>query len=434
MGYSPSVKASLDGHDFETALSGVERINKSTSRLLYLYEKGLILHYDNRFEESNAAFEEAERFYDDLYTKSLSREMGALMTSDNLIKYRGERFETALTHYYKILNYNYLSDSDGALVECRKLNHRLRTFSDSGDSVYVDDPFLQYLTGMVYFDAGELSDADVSFRNALSAYGRLGSRYGVETPRSLYCDLADCAELIGDADAAAGYRDSIGGCDRLERQAGSGTLNLFLECGYVSYKVEKNIVLPIYRDDSADGIETDGFAEELTMRYGRPVDSNRKLDYLLRVAMPVMAPSDPPFMDAGIRVVVGDRVHRARAPVAENVDALVFEAFEAKSGMIMLKTISRSLAKYLAKKGAEEESLLAGWIVNLFNVATESADVRSWATLPQTIRMARLVLPEGTYALELTLHGWYREDDETFIIEDVEIISGRSTFLGLRVN
>lgn len=433
MGYSPSVKTSLDGQDFETALSRIERIDKNTSRLLYLCEKGLMLHYDNRYEESNAAFEEAEKLYDDLYTKSLSREVGSLFTSDNLIKYRGDQFETALIHYYKILNYKYLSDTEDALVECRRLNHRLKTFSDSGDSVYVDDPFLQYFTGMVYFDAGEFSDADVSFRAALGAYGRLENRYGLETPVSLFCDLADCAEAIGDHDAAAGYRDSVGGCARLEREADSGTLNLFLECGYVSHKVEQNIVLPIYQDD-AQSLEGDQFVDELAMRYGTPIESTRKVDYLLRVAIPVMVPSEPPFMDAGVRVFVEDRAHRTRATIVENVDAMVFEAFQAKMDLIMLKTISRALAKYLAKKGADSESQLAGWFVNLFNVSTEAADIRSWATLPQTIRMARLVLPEGTYDLELTLYGWFEDDDEAFVIEDVKITAGRSTFLSLRVN
>jgi len=78
--------------------------------------------------------------------------------------------------------------------------------------------------------------------------------------------------------------------------------------------------------------------------------------------------------------------------------------------------------------------LFAGWLINIFNVATESADVRSWATLPQEIRMARLVIPEGTYDLALTLHGQFAEEDETYVIKGVEITAGRSTFLNLRVN
>ena len=166
MAYSPLVKESLEQQDLETALAGAEKIDQKFSKLLYLYEKGLLLHYANRYEESNAALEMSEGIYDGLYTKSLSRVVGSLFTSDNVNDYRGEQFEAALIHYYKILNYLYLSQPEGALVECRKLNHQLETFSASGDSVFVNDPFLQYLTGMVFFDQGELNDADVSFRAA----------------------------------------------------------------------------------------------------------------------------------------------------------------------------------------------------------------------------------------------------------------------------
>ncbi|MEJ2720534.1 MAG: hypothetical protein P8181_05265 [bacterium] len=430
---SPQIKADLVGRDYDQALRRIERIDKSSSELLYLYEKGLVLHYDNEWAESNLALEAAEHLYDDLYTKSLSRAVGSLFTSDNVLKYRGERYEAALIHYYKILNYLYLGDPEGALVECRKLNERLNAFADEADSLYFDDPFLQYLTGMVYLDNGELGDADVSLRAALRAYERLGNRWGVEMPRSLGCDLIMCAETRGDLTAAEAYRDSLGGCDTTGVAVGAGTLNLFIESGYTAYKVETNVVLPIYKDEIDDNVDKDALAVTLVDRYGRPVDAHRKLSYLLRVAVPELVVSPEPFMDAGIRVCVEGGDIGGRAPVVENVDRLTVEAFEARRGLIMLKTVSRALAKYLAKKGVESKEAWAGWLVNAFNVATESADTRSWATLPQTIRMARLVLPEGTHDVELTLYGHVVEDDETFVIEDVKITAGRSTYLNLRV-
>ncbi len=433
MSQSPQIKADLVGRDYDSALRRIEKINKSTSELLYLYEKGLVLHYDNEWEESNLALEAAENLYDDLYTKSLSRAVGSLFTSDNVLKYRGERYEAALIHYYKILNYLYLKDPQGALVECRKLNERLDSFTESSDSLYSNDPFLQYLTGMVYLDNGELNDADVSLRTALAAYQRLSSRYGIEMPPSLHCDLIACAEARGDLTAAAAYWDSSAGCDSASAAAGTGTLILFIESGYTAYKVETNVVIPIYKDELNDDVDRDAFAVKLVDRYGRPVDTHRKLSYLLRVAVPEMVSSPEPFMDAGVRTNVDGRELGGRAPVAENIDRLTQEAFEAKRGLIMLKTVSRALAKYLAKKGAESEEVWAGWLVNAFNVATESADTRCWATLPQTIRMARLDLPEGTHDVELILYGYVVEDDETFLIEDVKITAGRSTFLNLRI-
>ena len=73
-------------------------------------------------------------------------------------------------------------------------------------------------------------------------------------------------------------------------------------------------------------------------------------------------------------------------------------------------------------------------MVNLFNVATEGADTRCWATLPQTIRMARLVLPEGAYDLEIVLHDQSGSEEESYPIKGVKVRRGRSTFLSYRIN
>ncbi|MBP2681869.1 MAG: tetratricopeptide 4, partial [Candidatus Krumholzibacteriota bacterium] len=329
--------------------------------------------------------------------------------------------------------YLHASDTEGALVECRKLNNRLKFFAGSEDSVYVRDPFLQYFTGMVYLEAGELADADVSLRAAADGYAAVGARYSVEPPVTLRCDLARCARLVGDLQAAAAYADTTGGCDAKKGEKGYGTLNIFLECGYAPFKVEQNIVLPIYKGEVDDDTNADKFAVTLTDRYGNPVNESLELDYLLRVAVPELVSSPEPFSEAAVRVCAGDQTREEPARVVENVDALAFEAFEARRGAILVKAVTRALAKYLAKEGVDDKSEVAGLVMNLFNVITETADIRSWATLPQTIRMARLVLPEGTYNLEIVLRG-AGSGEESYVIENVGIAGGRSRFVNFRVN
>ncbi len=254
-----------------------------------------------------------------------------------------------------------------------------------------------------------------------------------EPPAALRCDLARCAALLGDLDAAAGYADTAGTCDPNEGKSGFGTLNVLLECGYAPFKIEQNIVFPIYKGEVNDDTNSDKFAVTLTNRYGEPVNESIELDYVLRVALPELVSSPEPFAEAAVRVAEGGRTREETAFVVENIDALAFEAFEARRGAILLKTVARALTKYLAKEGVDDQSEIAGWVMNLFNVATESADVRSWATLPQTIRMARLVLPEGTYDLEIVLRGTAPED-ESYVIENIEITAGRSRFVNFRVN
>ena len=42
---------------------------------------------------------------------------------------------------------------------------------------------------------------------------------------------------------------------------------------------------------------------------------------------------------------------------------------------------------------------------NLYNIATEKADTRSWSTLPDSIDILRVNLSEGTHTLNVHING-----------------------------
>jgi hypothetical protein len=91
------------------------------------------------------------------------------------------------------------------------------------------------------------------------------------------------------------------------------------------------------------------------------------------------------------------------------------------------------LTKYIAFKTAEEKKgEAAGFLVNLFNVATESADTRSWLTLPNNIQMSRLPLPAGTFDLKLTFYDQANREISSTNIPNVIIKENDYTFLNYR--
>lgn len=454
-GQSAVIKKSLLDEDYPAALESLEKIDQGKSGLLYYYEKGLIHHYQNDYVASNQAFDQAEILLDELYTKSVTRELAALAVTDNITKYRGEPFEAILVNYYKILNYLYLRDTEGALVECRRVNFKLQMLIDSGETYFTNDPFLQYLTGMVYQAAGDYTDAEVSFRVAAEAYEELRQTYGVQTPATLFCDAAKTARVLGDAEAAESYAAKTD-CPEAERngeigfagaaadsvasfpERGYGTLNLFLECGYVPHKEEENIVLPIYVDDDPEN--RDEFAAKMAGRRGAARRSGIKVEYLLRIALPILSPTPVPFEYAVIRpyekVADSEKSRNFVAPrtvLVENIDALAHHAFKEREGRILLRTIIRGLTKYAAKKGAENKNEGLGLLVNVLGVVTESADTRSWSTLPEKILMGRLLLPEGTYDLKVELYDGGGRLTNTITIVDVDIQKGQTSFLNHRV-
>ena len=84
--------------DFDAALTELDADGKGQAKLPYLFERGLIAHYGDLFDESNRTFELAEITSDDLYTKSISREAVSLVTSDNLRSYAGTQYERLLVY------------------------------------------------------------------------------------------------------------------------------------------------------------------------------------------------------------------------------------------------------------------------------------------------------------------------------------------------
>jgi hypothetical protein len=428
------IRQAFEDSNYDSALERIDGINQGTSELLFLYEKGLILHYQNQWEASNELFQRAELLLEELYTKSVSRELAALAITDNIAKYRGESFEAILINYYKILNYLYLGDVDGALVECRRVNIKLQMLIDAGEVHFTDDPFVQYLTGMVYALGGEANDADVSLRAARTSYDNLAAATGVSEPTMLECDALEAAIALGDP-VTAEY-DTV--CSELRRPAeGEGTLNLFLESGFVAHKIEVKVVLPIFTTDSTDDI--DALAETVAAREGMVYsDDEVKIDYILKVAVPALVPAPVPWTRAVVRSVPksgelnapGDTL--AEAVVVDNLDAYSAAGFEAKYGRILFRTVVRGLTKYAAKKGADEENEALGWMVNWLGAATETADTRCWSTLPQTIMMTRLVLPEGEYDLQVDLIDAGGAQIETLVIPGVMIEAGRTSFLNHR--
>lgn len=432
--HSPYIKSSLAGENYSAALERLERINNGSSALLYLYEKGLILHYQGSLEESNRVFHAAEDLYFDLYTKSLSREVASLLTNETIIKYRGARYEAAMIHYYKILNYLQLGEPDGALVECRKLNNRLQVFMDDESAgFYVTDPFLQYLTGMVFQSRGEHNDAAVSFRLALQGFERLGSAFQVDFPRHLYCDMAMSAERLHDLQEAQAYREK-GDCDQCaHREEDEGIVNVFVECGYVPYRIEEKVLIPIYKNEVEKGMDVDDFTGTLYDRYGKPRNHRRKLDYMMKIAVPKMVSVPFLYPDIDVRVTTDSTTETSYAQILENLNVLAHRTFEEDFVKMVIKTMARTLTKKIAHDVASDEDALAGLIVNLINIVTEVADTRSWTTLPRSVRVARLYLPEGTYDLDVTFYNAYGPGSEQITIPGVEVRAGRSTIVSYRV-
>ena len=79
------------------------------NQLLFLMEKGLLLHAGGNFYQSSQTLEKARELGRKLYTTSISNKIQKLIANDKYDIYYGERYEISLIHFYQALNHLMLS-------------------------------------------------------------------------------------------------------------------------------------------------------------------------------------------------------------------------------------------------------------------------------------------------------------------------------------
>jgi len=122
----------------------------------------------------------------------------------------------------------------------------------------------------------------------------------------------------------------------------------------------------------------------------------------------------------------------ARADVVADLDAFAVQAFREKEGTMFARAIVRALVKYLAHQQADQSDETLGALVNLFNIATETADTRTWSSLPGCIFLGRLELPKGHYKLEADLIGSDGRSVGTITFDNVQVVDGGNTIRSAR--
>jgi hypothetical protein len=446
------IYSSLEAGNPEAALDYLDEKAPDKENLPFLFERGLVAHYADRYQESNTALSRAESISENLYTRSISKEAAALLTTDLVRPYPGARYERLLSHYYRILNYLYLNEIEDALVECRRATRLIRYYvNEDEDYDFFGAPFLAYLSGILFESSGELNDAFISYQQAEEYYERASSKTGVSFPENLGVSLVRLARQLGFSEEEALYRRRFG--DPHERTKGYGELILFYESGYVPSKYEETLTFPILKSDLSEDDTKKGrkkrknseFARTLVSRRGKSY-SKSKLEYLLHVAMPAIRSNRPRL--TGIAVGAGNV--EQRGILVADVETMAIETLKSQEGGILLRTVARALLKYLAyrevTKKSEDESEseeeadrtkeifmdLLGRAVNVVNIATEHADTRSWQTLPNQIFLVRMRLPAGKHNITLSFSDRTNRRVKTDTLKNVVIRKNDKTFLNYR--
>ena len=388
--------------------------------LLYDMDRAMTLHLAGQYIESNKFLDLAEQRAEQLYTKSLTSEAGAMLTNDNTLPYEGEDFERVMINLIAALNYIYLGEIDEALVEARKVDHKLNLLNDRYEkkNIYKEDAFARYLSGILYEAKGEANDAWIAYRKAYEAYQDYQNQYGTPIPQMLKSDLLRMTDLLGPAEEHQEYLDQFGTIPwmRHKEYRRYGEIILISYNGLSPVKEDYFITAPV--PDGAGGV------------------------YVLNMAMPRFISRPTDVANAIVRVQGSEAVAPQQTVLVEDIAAIAIKNLEDRIGRITAKAIARATAKYLVSRTIREKAnkedkplpkILSDVGTNLYSLLSEQSDKRSWRTLPGEVQMARLLVPPGTYQVEVQYMNRHGQEITRKAFSEVKIKAGEKKFLRSRV-
>jgi uncharacterized protein len=416
------IDASLRAHDFKGADAIVQQAEKEYgggSRVLYGMDRGMTLQLVGDYQQSNEVLELAEEELDRLYTRKIRTQALAFMTNDTALPYEGDPYEQVLINVLKALNYAVLGQWQDALVEARRIDHRLNVLSDRTPEThaYRDDGFARYLSGILYESTGDVNNAFIAYRKAYETFDATRAWSHTSVPSQLREDLLRTSEAMHFTQELAEYRRLFPDTKWETNQS----LQQLAQVVVISYngraprKEDQFLDLPI----SLNALQLVLLNRGIVRQNRR---SNQAMDTVLyglngrvvRVALPRLIPQKTQVSVDSVSLIPdnGARV-TVNTELVHNVTAMAEKALSERMAGITTKALARAATKFAfaegATRGAQHAAgkdaapwvgLLVGLLTKGLAVASEEADTRSWQTLPDEIHLARVWVPPGRYQVQ----------------------------------
>lgn len=369
---------------------------ESADAMLYMMERGRLAQITSRFEESKAdfqlvidKFEEAD-LASTVEASNLGAQGASMLTNDNALPYLGAGYERIFTHHHQAFNYWGLGDIEGASVEFRKagleqqvlLEKYESDIAEAHEEAEENDIDLSTLpTEFAGLDtvAGEVKS---SFQNAYTFYTSAIFWEAIGELNSALIDFKKALEI--NPNATVIQQDIARVSRKLGMNVdtevtlpgeGEGAVIIVFEDGFVPAKSEIKIPIPML----------DGGIISLAFPYYET--ENWPVSTPLKVL-------DENFNDHGMTFPI------------MNVGALAVKDLKERIPEMLVRQTLRGITKYQLQKQSGDHLGLAGSLVaNIYNMVSESADRRSWLTLPNSAQVMRLHLPAGERELTLSTPG-----------------------------
>lgn len=441
------VEDSLRAGDAERAAQIIEQTEReygSESRVLYEMDRGMTLHIAGQYAASNAVLDQAEDEVERLYTRRATTETKAFLTNDSKLPFEGDPYEQTMINVVKALNYGSMGNWTEALVEARKLDHRLNVLADrtTAKEGYRDDPFARYLSGLLYEIAGDLNNAFIAYRKAYDVYRAVQSWVHVPLPPMLRSDLLRMTDALHLTQEHEEYKQAFPDAvwRPYEETKHLGQIVTITHNGRSPRKEDRMIDVPVSLDalnlvliskaldNSNHGYTPERRAAESVL-YGLN-------GHVVRVAVPTLVSQKTSVAYGHMTITGPGGVFHANTELMQDLTAVAERTLSDRLAGIAVKAAARAVVKYGMAEGVgrgahaaagRDAGPLVGLVVTslakAWAVASEESDKRTWRTLPDEIRIAKLWVPPGEYQIRMQYAG---RDNGPVVRESLKTVAVRS--------
>lgn len=321
------------------------------NRLLYWMDRGMTLQLAGQYKASNQVLEQADELVEDFYTRRLRDEVTALLVNDTQLPYRGDPYEQVMINVIKAFNYAFLQDIQEALIEARKIDHRLNVLTDSTEKDhYHEDPFARYVTGIVYEVAGDLNDAFIAYRKAYEGYRVSRSWSGMVIPRLLKEGLLRVTEDLQLHSEHEAYRQAFPDVSWRSSTETQSLAHLVVISynGKAPRKEDRFLTLPITLD-ALNVVQRARLPSSRRAWHRRRARSRFYgiQGYVVPIALPRLIPQKSRVAYGTVHVQGRDDSYQARTELVQDVAAVAKKNFNDQYPSLVTKALARAAIKWL---------------------------------------------------------------------------------------
>ncbi|WP_205597716.1 hypothetical protein [Paraferrimonas sp. SM1919] len=373
-------------------------LDQESNLLLYAQEMGRLEQLTGAFTQSQRHYQRAIELYQQQWQRAtlsateIAQQTAAVIINDLAISYGGNPFEQLMLHQYQGMNYLFQGNLEAAMVEARQVNQlqqmQLQQYQGEHSVAALESGEIQKQLSQLSRNAGNHGSSLVnSYNYVFSAL--LHDISG--NANAAYIDIKKAHQLSPNNPQLKSWLAELAQKAELEMpqgfigapaSKGQGTLVLLGEQGWIQAK--KAINIPFWID--------------------------RKW---YRLSMPSYGRSYPP---APLKLTL-DSIPLSNNRVNQ-LDKLAITALKEQYIAIAARQIARIYAKVKVNESMEYEARGLELAVEIFNLISERADLRSWLTLPQGTSLTRKHISAGKH--QLNINGQLKQ---------LEIKPGRTTIV-----